>query len=460
MRRDALTRIRTSASATRALLRRRFARDFGLLMGADGIALAIAAVQGILVARWLGPEDYGVVALVMVYPQAIRMVLDARTEEASIRYLGEFHVRGSREKASAIVLMGYLIDLAVSLLAFAVVAATAALAATELVHDADEAGLLIVVAGALVFASASYTSRAVLRTLGDFPVLAAVRVSVAALGAGLVLALVQSGAGVEGAVWGLAATLAFEGVVLLVLGLRATRRTWGLVRLGVAWQAVEGRRRELGSFLAWTNVGALIALIPSQLALLLVGAISGQREAGYYRLAQSLTSIANLGLMTLRSIVYPRLAAIGGDMKPRLFAAVRRYALLVGAPLGIAAMLSIPLVPLIVPALVGSAYDGAIPAAQIMLGAAALWIAFFWLRPLYLTLGEAKLHAQTYGAASLLALVAFVSLIPPFGAEGAAIAVLFLALITYPLQLWLLRRKYGVRILHPGAVGAAGQARS
>ncbi len=270
------------------------------------------------------------------------------------------------------------------------------------------------------------------------------------MGAGLVLSLVQLGYGVEGAVCGLAATQALEGVALLVLGVRMTHRTWGLVRPRTAWQALVGRRRELARFLAWTNVSGLIALIPSQVALLLVGALAGTREAGYYRLAQALTSATNLVLLTLRSVVYPRLAAIGGDMRVQLFAAARRYALFVGVPLGVASMLFIPLVPLVVGALVGSAYDGAVVPAQIMLVALGLGIAFFWLRPLYLTLGETRLLAQTQAVAALAALVAFIALIPSLGAEGAAIGFLVLALIAYPLQLWVLRRRYGGRILHPG----------
>ena len=443
--------IRRWASTLAGLLKRPFARDVGLLLGAEGIALLLLAVQGVLVARWLGPSGYGVVALIMAYPFVIRLVFDARTSEATIRYLGEFHARHARDKASAIVVAGYLIDAATSILAFAVVAGTAWWADGHLVHDEGSAGLLMVFAAALVLASPSATSKSVLRTLGAFSTMAIARVAVAAVGAGLVLSLVGAGLGIEGAVWGSAATQALDGIVLLTLGVRRARGTWGPASPRAAWAALEGRRRELAGFLAWTNLGSLLGLIPRQLGVILVGAIGGAAEAGYFRLAQSLTAFSGIGFFTLQSVAYPRLAALGGTGdRPKLFATARRYALLVGAPLGVLVALSIPLVGPIIRLLAGSAYNDAIVTTQFMLGAAAVAVGFFWLRPLYLTLGEVKLLAQIPGVTAVLTLLGFVVLIPPFGAVGAAFALLLMG-IANPSALLALRRHHAVRLLrrHP-----------
>jgi hypothetical protein len=55
----------------------------------------------------------------------------------------------------------------------------------------------------------------------------------------------------------------------------------------------------------------------------------------------------------------------------------------------------------------------------------------------------------------MLALVAFVLLIPPFGAVGAASTLVLLSVITYGLQLIVLRRRYGARMLRRNAILAA-----
>ena len=57
---------------------RRFVRDVSVLMAANCVKAALNFVQGILVARWLGPELYGVAALVMVYPGIMHTFFDAR----------------------------------------------------------------------------------------------------------------------------------------------------------------------------------------------------------------------------------------------------------------------------------------------------------------------------------------------------------------------------------------------
>ena len=45
-----------------------FLQNVGVLTIANFISAALSLVQGILVARWLGPEHYGVVGLVLSYP--------------------------------------------------------------------------------------------------------------------------------------------------------------------------------------------------------------------------------------------------------------------------------------------------------------------------------------------------------------------------------------------------------
>ena len=50
------------------ILKRKFVRDVGVLTVANVIVAALSFVQGIVVARWLGPELYGITVLVMSYP--------------------------------------------------------------------------------------------------------------------------------------------------------------------------------------------------------------------------------------------------------------------------------------------------------------------------------------------------------------------------------------------------------
>ncbi|MBC7104723.1 MAG: oligosaccharide flippase family protein, partial [Firmicutes bacterium] len=118
----------------REILARPFVRHVGALTMANGVSAVLSFAQGILVARWLGPELYGVAALVMSFPAMVYTFFDARSAEASVKYLSEFHARGERERVLAMCKVGYAVDLAVAAVAFSGVVATAPWAASSVVH--------------------------------------------------------------------------------------------------------------------------------------------------------------------------------------------------------------------------------------------------------------------------------------------------------------------------------------
>src|SRR5712692_4268608 len=108
---------------------RKFARDVGILTVANFVGAALSFVQGILVARWLGPELYGVAALVMSYPNVVYTFFDARSIEASVKFLSEFHGRNEREHVLAICKLGYAVDFAIASMSVLVVVISAPWAA-------------------------------------------------------------------------------------------------------------------------------------------------------------------------------------------------------------------------------------------------------------------------------------------------------------------------------------------
>ena len=88
------------------VIERKFVRDVGVLTIGNGVAAVLSFTQTILVARWLGPELYGVAALVMSYPSLVYTFFDARSSEVSVKYLSEFHARGEHERALAMCKLG------------------------------------------------------------------------------------------------------------------------------------------------------------------------------------------------------------------------------------------------------------------------------------------------------------------------------------------------------------------
>src|SRR5215510_14534197 len=96
------------------ILKRKFVRDVGVLTVANVIVAALSFVQGIVVARWLGPQLYGITVLVMSYPNLLFAFFDARSVEVSMLYLAEFHVRQERDCLLAMCKIGYTVDVMIA----------------------------------------------------------------------------------------------------------------------------------------------------------------------------------------------------------------------------------------------------------------------------------------------------------------------------------------------------------
>src|SRR5437588_426705 len=98
------------------ILGRKLVRDVGVLTFANSVIAALSLVQGMLVARVLGPELYGITALVMSYPDLLYSLFDAKSVEASVKYLSEFHARGERDRVLAMCKLGYIVDFVIAAL--------------------------------------------------------------------------------------------------------------------------------------------------------------------------------------------------------------------------------------------------------------------------------------------------------------------------------------------------------
>ncbi|MFP4120177.1 lipopolysaccharide biosynthesis protein [Coleofasciculus sp.] len=400
---------------------RKFVRDVGVLTIANLLGAPLSFLQGILVARWLGPELYGIAALVMSYPGLIYTFFDARSAEASVKYLSEFHAAGDRESALAMCKLGYIIDLAIATLAFLVVLVTASWAAQAVADQAESTGLIVVYAAAFIPQALVGTSQAVITTLGKFPLLAGIDSLIKILRVLLVLGLVLANWQVAGVIWGSAIATGVTGLLYGIMGWGLIYCHWGALPLQGKWQNLKGRRREIFSFLFYNELNALLGMIPKQLDVLLLGYFRNPTEVGYYKLAKSLSNLVNYLVKPLQSVTYPELARLWslGD-RQALLQRVQRLAFRVGIPLAVTVMASTCLIPWVLPSLLGTAYLPAVTATQLFFIGSAIWLAFFWLRPLFLAMGEMRFWVSNSAVVVTLTVLGFAVAIPTWGYLGLA----------------------------------------
>jgi O-antigen/teichoic acid export membrane protein len=177
--------------------------------------------------------------------------------------------------------------------------------------------------------------------------------------------------------------------------------------------------RRIASYGLRAQVGGIMTQLNLRLDFIILGVLAGPAVLGVYAIASKFAELVKIFGMALTYVLYPRFARSGlkqaiADARkliPRAALVTASAAALLGIACGF-----------VIPALYGSAFDGAVTPARIILlglvldGVAGVTTAFFY------GVGRPGLNSFAM-AAGLVATVALdVLLIPPFEAVGAAVA--------------------------------------
>ena len=413
------------------VIARKFVRDVGVLAIANGVAAVLSFTQTILVARWLGPELYGVAALVMSYPSLVYTFFDARSSEVSVKYLSEFHARGEHERVLAMCKLGYAVDVAIAAVAFVVVLLTAPWAARHIAHDPEAVGLIVIYAAALVPNALVGTASATLTTLGRFSLIAKINTLTTFLRMAVVLGFVSTGWQLSGVVWGNVIATVVSGLLYGTCAGVSTRRVWGGSPFHGSWQALRGRRREISGLFVVNDLNVLLDMIPKYTDIIILGYFRGPTETGYYKLAKNLAGgLSNL-VRPLQSVIYPKFARLWSTgLLEDFHRALYNCVVTIGIFLSSIVLVSILIIPSLIFYTLDASYSVAILSAQILLLVTGIRLVSFWIRPLYLVIG--KIHILTTFAlvGAIASIPAYVGFVWFWGFQGLAISRAGLAIIT------------------------------
>lgn len=388
---------------------------------AEGVVLVLGVVQAVVVARLLGPTEFGRAALVTAYPTLLFAVLDPQSGQAVVHFLSRYVASDRPDLAAALVRLAYMADLLLSAAAFILVAGSAVWLGNDVIRHPDAALLLVVYSGASCVVAPAATSRAVLGTLNDFRGQAVVRAGAAVVRTALVLMLVAAGAGITGFVFGSAVGLIVDGIATVALANRAIRGRLGRPIRRAKVRELGSDVRDVVRFIAYTDATTVVTSLMKQADTVLIGLLRGPTDAGYYRLALAVSSPLGNAMAPLQAVVYPRITAVVGHVEnAEVLQLLRRYFWRLGLPIAVAIGLVVPAVPFAIQVFAGAPYADAARPAQLLLSASAVSLAFFWARPAVLALGRVRFLLVNGTVVSLVSVAAFYVFTPRFGPTGMA----------------------------------------
>lgn len=426
------------------------ARAVSLLVSGEFAALALVTVQALVVARYLGPTDYGRVAVASGLIALLAAVLDLRSTDTVTRFLPPQLEDAQPEKSRRLVGACVTLDAATAAVAVGVMllfrSAFEWLAPLPIVET-------VVISAGVAAVPVLTTARAALNVLGSYRVVAGAQTVSSALRLALLFGVVAADAGLLGVVTVVGGGVVAETLLTLVLAGNALKLgAAGLLRPVAPTNVPLEIRSFVGLNGAVTAAGAVVKAGD----VVLVGAFSGPAVAGYYRLAKALTSPIGTLALPLTTVFYNRVSAAHAQGQVRWGRMITR-AQIAGIPLVLLIAGATPFLPALVALLAGDAYAPAGPATVWLALGGAAGLLTYWARPVLLVLDELRMNLYI----SIVVAAGFAALAVPAamtnGAEGVAVTRLLVVSVAGSGALVLVARAAARRSTARAEVKDAGQ---
>ena len=386
---------------------------------ASGV-LATAAFG--LAARALGPEEFGILALMSAYVAFVEKVTSFQSGQALIRFGTEALDRGERELFKGLMRFGLLLDMASAVVGTIAAIAFAVLAADYLGWSSKIETILLFYCTMLLFRVQSMPV-AMLRFWGRFRFFALEQ----AFNSVVRLVLIAIGYFTDQGLWFFA--LAFYvmqpitiATLMFVVWLEARRRDLLTVRTA-STREVTARFRGIFGFAWSSNLSMTLRAATMELDTLLVGAFTDTASAGLYHVAKRIGRVFMEVGVQAQSVLYPEVMRFWVQREVAAFSyALRQTVVVLG---GLCFFLIIVVLIAAEPLLTivaGKNFAGASGLLQVQVFASCLYLIGFAIRPALLSTGQERelLHASFWS--TVLFQATAIPLLPIMGAMAANIA--------------------------------------
>lgn len=402
-------------------LTRRVVKNSGYLFSATGLSAAISMLQGILIARLLGVENYGILGAIIMFTSVINKLISFRMGELVIKYVAQYTEEGDQQRAAAVYKTASLVEMMASIVAFGLICALAPFAARFLAKDPGTTGWFVLY-GLIVLANlVSESSMGLLQIFDRFRNVAALSLvqSVVSLGIVSIVYLVKGG--MVGVLIAYLGGKSVSAVALTLVAMLEAKRQWGTGWWRSPFSLLAPKWREMGYFAVHTNISASLSLITKDSELLWVSFFRGPIETGYYKLALSLANIVQLPVSPLPQATYPELTRQAARQNWQNVRTVLYQGSLLAASYTLPAMIMLGLFgrPLIA-FLYTPEFLPAYPALAILLPGFLFANVLYWRRNALLAFGRPDFPAKLNVVLALLKVVGILLLVPQYGYLASA----------------------------------------
>jgi O-antigen/teichoic acid export membrane protein len=415
----------------------RVIRNSGYLFTGSTLSAALSMIQGILAARLLGVESFGVLGIITVFVSVINRLTSFRMAELVVNYVGEFSEKGEKDRAAAAFKTAALFESGSSVLAFLLILVLAPIAATYLAQDPSTVSLFIIYGMIVPAHMLAESSTGLLQYLDQFKLLAGIQVAQSVITLLLIVGAFATGGGL------LAVLVAYlVGKVAWSLGITGAalihaHRAWGSGWWRAPFSLIHIRRKEMMRFGVSTNLTGTLTLLSRDSEILWLGALASPAAAGYYKVSLAILNILLIPVQPLISTTYREVAREAGARAWDNVRYLLRSGSMISAAYSIPAALFLGVFGPWVISLWGAEFlPQSYGAMGILLVGVTFVNVFYWNRTTLLPLGLPEYPTKVTLVAAIAKVVAILILVPRYGALGMAATLSGFFLFTGGVLVW------------------------
>lgn len=413
--------------------------NFWILIRGRGAAAIMAFAATALMARALGPAEFGMVVLMHTYVMLIRALLDFGTVDAIVRFGVPAHDASDNHTLGKLIKVCRRIDKQASITAAILALLIAPFAGPAMGMDTKHVMLLMAYSSVLITPGAG-SAAGILRLYNRFDILGrqmTIAPSVRFLGVAIAWGL---GAPIEifVAIWG--AAYVSENVYLLW---QAKHKYHVQIKQALAGVSLKDTSINdfdgLRHFLWVTYWQSNLDILPKHITTLLVGYLLGPAEAGLLRLAREISSALSRPALLIRQVVFVDLTR-AWHLGSAAFDIVAYRTALLGGLLGLVfVVISYFFGEYLLATLVGPQFVAAKTVLSLMLLAATLDLATSPLLSGLYAMGHALKTLRITMVSTAIYLLMFVLLTRQLGLIGAGLAAAASSALTLIGMIMLMR---------------------
>ena len=413
--------------------------NFWILIRGRGAAAIMAFGATALMARSLGPVEFGLVVLMHTYVMLIRALLDFDSMDAIVRYGVPAHEASDNQTLGKLIKVCRRIDKQASIAATLLALLAAPFAGPMMGMDKQHV-LLLIMYSLVLLTTGTGSATGILRLYDRFDILGrqmTIAPTLRFVGVGVAWWL---GAPIEifVAVWGTAYIA--ENIYLLLQAKHKYRKQINQSLGGVSLKDASINDFDgLRHFLWVTYWQSNLDVLPKHITTLLVGYLLGPTEAGLLRLAREIASALSRPALLIRQVVFGDLTRAWHQGSAAFDLVAYRTALLGGALGMVFVALSYFFGEYLLGSLLGSQFIAAKGVLTLILLAATMDLATSPLLSGLYTMGHAIKTLRITMVSTAVYLLMFILLTRQFGLIGAGLAASFGAALTLVGMILLMR---------------------